>query len=226
MKWPEVLARDPVYLNLGGGTHCHPEPGYENYISVDLHPLPGDWAVQHDLRRPIPLPADSVARFHTEDFLEHVATQDSRALLVECHRLLAPGGRMRIGVPDYGNPKDRFCLALGRDPRDPKHVTLTHHQWMRDLLAASPFTRSRFYHYWDGDRFVRQPIDYSLGMIRRTPDNDPRCRRAGLAKMLFGTLRDGGRVLLRGSRASRLERSAWRGHPLHVTSLVVDLFKD
>jgi predicted SAM-dependent methyltransferase len=226
MEWPDVLTREPIYFNLGGGTHCHPRAGYENYISVDLHPLPGDWSVQHDLRLPIPLPNGSVARLHSEDFFEHITTDDSRALLAECHRLLAPGGRLRIGVPDYQNPKDRFCLALGRDPNDPKHVTLTNHRWMKDLLAASPFARHRFYHYWDGDRFVREPIDYSLGMIRRTPDNDPRCRRIGAAKIAAGALTDVGRTLLRGFRASELERSTWRGHPLHVTSLVVDLFRD
>jgi predicted SAM-dependent methyltransferase len=225
MDWKDVLATRPVWLNLGGGRHAHPLPGYEHYVSVDLEPPGSGWSVRHDLRQPIPLPDGSVARIHSEDFLEHIAVQDMRALLAECHRLLEPGGRMRIGVPDYRNPKDRRWLGLGRDPSDPKHVTLTHYALVKEVVAASPFTRATFYHYWDGDSFVRKPIDYSLGMIQRTPDHDPRCRRTGAAAVLLGALRDFGFGLSRGFRVTEMEMAARRGHPLHVTSLVVDLFR-
>lgn len=222
MDWNEVRALRPLYLNLGGGRHSHPMPRYERYVSVDIEPRGEGWNVRHDLREPIPLPDGSVARIHSEDFFEHVTTRDAQALLAECHRLLEPGGLMRIGVPDYRNPKDRRYLALGRDPGDPKHVTLTHYELMRELIAASPFRGGAFLHYWDGDTFVRHPIDYSLGWIQRTPDHDPRCRRRG-AEVALGALRDFGRLLARGFRVPEHERLAWRGHPLHVTSLVVDL---
>ncbi len=127
-----------------------------------------------------------------------MTTRDAQTLLAECHRLLEPGGLMRIGVPDYRNPKDRRYLALGRDPSDPKHVTLTHYELMRDLIASSPFGGGTFQHYWDGDTFVRRPIDYALGWIQRTPDHDPRCRRVGAPAIALGALRDFGRLLARG----------------------------
>ncbi len=225
MEWKDVLAMRPIYLNLGGGAHCHPRRGYERYVSVDLEPPATGWAVRHDLRLPIPLPDGSVARIHSEDFLEHITPKEAQSLLDECHRLLEPGGMMRIGVPDYGNPKDRRCLALGRDPTDPKHVTLTHYQLMKEIVAASPFKRSKFYHYWDGDEFVQEPIDYALGWIQRTPDHDPRCRRAGAGAAALGALRDLGFRLSRGFRVPKHELLARRGHRLHVTSLVVDLYR-
>ena len=225
MEWKDVLAMRPIYLNLGGGTHCHPRAGYEHYISVDLEPPATGWAVRHDLRQPIPLPDGSVARIHAEDFIEHITVANTQALLAECYRLLEPGGRMRIGVPDYRNPKDRHCLALGRDPRDPKHVTMTHYLLMKDIVAATQFRRSTFYHYWNGDQFVQEPIDYSLGMIQRTPDNHPRCRRIGAGAITLGALRDFGFRLSRGFRVSQLELQSRRGHRLNVTSLVVDLVR-
>lgn len=226
MDWKDVRAARPIYLNLGGGDHCHPMPRYEHYVSVDIEPRGTGWAVQHDLRRPIPLPDGSVTRIHSEDFFEHITPHDAQALLAECHRLLEPGGMMRIGVPDYRNPKDRRYLELGRDPTDPKHVTLTHYGLMKDIVVASPFPRSRFYHYWDGEDFVQEPIDYSLGWIRRTPDHDPRCRRAGVVQVVLGALRDFVFLLSRGFQVPSQELMTRRGHRLHVTSVVVDLFKD
>lgn len=101
MDWSEVLTKDPIYLNLGGGSNCHPRVGYENYISVDLNPPREGWAVRHDIRDPIPLPDGSVNRILSEDFMEHIRPEEIKELLAECFRLFKRGGMMRIGVPDY-----------------------------------------------------------------------------------------------------------------------------
>ena len=51
----------------------------------------------------------------------------------------------------------------------------------------------KFLNYWqDEDTFIRHPVDWSLGYVKRTPDND--------------------------------ERNTPE-HPLHVTSIVVDMIK-
>jgi predicted SAM-dependent methyltransferase len=226
LEWSDVLTKEPLYLNLGGAEFRHPAPGYEGYISVDTDPPPGEWSVKHDLTEPIPLPDCSVTRIHTEDFLEHITEAQIRTLLAECHRLLVPGGMMRIGVPDYNNPKDRHCLRGGVDPRYPTHVTLTRYELMKRIIEESPFSRFAFYHYWDGDRFIERRIDYSLGMVRRTPDNDPHCRRGGIAQHVKTAVRDCLFLLSRGFRVADLEMQTRKYHRLHVTSLVVDLFKD
>ncbi len=226
MDWADVANQNPIYLNLGGAEFRHPMPGYERYISVDLDPPPGEWSVRHDLTKRIPLPDGSVSRIHTEDFLEHLTRGQIRTVLADCHRLLVRGGTMRIGVPDYNNPKDRPYLNKGFDPRFPTHATLTHYELMKQIIQGSPFRRHRFYHYWDGDTFVQNEMDYRLGMIRRTPDNDPKCRRRGIAQHLKAAVRDSLYVISRGFKVSELEMQTRKGHPLHVTSLTVDLFKD
>ena len=54
-----------------------------------------------DLRSRIPLPSGSAACIFTEHFIDHLQHPDSvGALLRECHRLLQPGGTMRIVVHD------------------------------------------------------------------------------------------------------------------------------
>jgi len=226
MNWSEVLIKDPIYLNLGGSNNCHPKVGYEKYISVDINPPSEDWSVKQDLRKPIPLPDNSVNRILSEDFLEHIKAEGIKALLFECFRLLKPGGMMRIGVPDYNNPKDYPYLKRGSDPRFPHHITLTNYKLMRKIIEELPFSRHEFYHYWDNGKFICKKIDYSFGMIRRTPDNDPRCRTTSLKQKVDVALKDFMYKLLRGFRVSEEDLSVRRGHRLHVTSLVVDLFKD
>jgi predicted SAM-dependent methyltransferase len=226
MEWPEVLTKDPIYLNLGGGSNCHPNIQYQNYVSVDNYPPQSNWAVTHDLKNQIPLPDGSVTRIHSEDFLEHITVDEIKILLVECYRLLKAGGMMRISVPDYNNPKDRPYLKKGSDPRYPEHVTLTNYQLLKDLIEESPFSRYEFHHYWIGESFIQEPIDYSLGMIKRTPDNDPLSRRIGLVQILKGYITDFAYKLSCGFRFSKQDFLTRKGRHLHVTSLVVDLFKD
>ncbi len=226
MEWSEVLTKDPIYLNLGGGVNCHPRAGYENYISVDISPPSRGWAVRHDIRKPIPLPDSSVTRILSEDFLEHINIEEINMFLVECFRLLKSGGIVRIGVPDYNNPKDRPYLKKGSDPRFPGHITLTCYELMKDTIESSPFSHYKFYHYWNGENYIHERIDYSFGMIRRTPDNDPRCRRIGFIQDIKGVFIDLRYMLSRGFRFSKQNLLTQKGHRLHVTSLVVDLFKD
>lgn len=183
------------------------------------------WGVAHDLTTPLPLRDESVARIHTEDFLEHVTEPQIVAILAEAHRVLVPGGRMRIGVPDYNNPKDRFCIELGRDPRDPRHVTMTTYGLMKRLLDASAFREARFYQYWEGERFVHRAFDPSLGLVKRTPDHDPRSRRRGLRAKLRGLGDDVALLANEGLGAGLRMMSVRPGHRLHVTSVVVDAFK-
>lgn len=179
MNWKDIISKDPIYLNLGGGNNHHPKIGYKNYVSIDTN-CHNDPCIKFDLRKPIPLPDNSVTRILTEDFLEHIHVYDIKKLLQECFRILKYRGIMRIGVPDYNNPKDRPYLVKGIDKRFPSHVTLTYYKLIKNIIIESPFSYNyKFYHYWDEGKFIREKIDYSLGFIKRTPDNDIRCKKHG-----------------------------------------------
>ena len=72
------------------------------------------------------------------------------------------------------NPKDKFCLEKGHDPRNNLHITLTTYNLLKPYLEQSPFN-VEYLHYWkDEDTFVQNDIDYSKGYVSRTPDNDER----------------------------------------------------
>jgi predicted SAM-dependent methyltransferase len=79
-------------LHLGCGFRLLP-----GWINIDFI-LGAD--VLLDLRRPIPLPDDSVDYVYSEDFIEHLTFQAGSGLLAECARVLKPGGVLRLATPD------------------------------------------------------------------------------------------------------------------------------
>ena len=225
MEWSEVQTRDSIYLNLGGGNNCHPKKEFENYISVDIDPPSESYSVKHDLTKPIPLPDNSVERIHSEDFLEHIDQNSIVTLLGECFRILKPDAFMRIGVPDYNNPKDRVYMQQQNDPRYPLHVTFMNYNLLKGLIDKSPFSRYKFYQYWQEDSFYREPIDYTKGRVPRTPDNHPRNTRKGIIKKTTRFFSDFMFKVKKDFKQTKLEMVVRKGHPYHVTSVVVDLWK-
>ena len=87
------------YLNLGCGSRYHPA-----WTNMDIAPQsPG--VIQHDLSRGIPLPDASCTVVYNSAVLEHMRCANALAFLLECHRVLKPGGTIRVGVPDL----ERLC---------------------------------------------------------------------------------------------------------------------
>lgn len=83
-------------LNLGCGKDIR-----EGYINVDMRPLPGVNCV-HDLNKyPWPFEDNSAEEILALDIMEHL--EDVVAAMDECHRILRPGGRLKIRVPMAGN---------------------------------------------------------------------------------------------------------------------------
>ena len=88
------LARgSSVRIHLGSGDVLK-----QGWINVDLvgHRTELVW----NLRQKLPFGAGTVDAIFHEHLLEHVAVQDGFRLLCDSHRVLKPGGVLRIGVPD------------------------------------------------------------------------------------------------------------------------------
>lgn len=82
------------YLNIGCGPNIE-----STFINVDYLWQPGVdlcWNVT----KGIPLPDSSLTGVFSEHCLEHLDYLDAVKVLAECHRLLKPGGVIRIIVPD------------------------------------------------------------------------------------------------------------------------------
>jgi len=90
-----LAKRSPLRLDLGSG--ASPIPGW---VNVDLVGHKPDLA--WDLALSLPLADGSVEAIFTEHLLEHLPLTTALDLIRECYRLLAPGGTLRVGVPDAG----------------------------------------------------------------------------------------------------------------------------
>jgi predicted SAM-dependent methyltransferase len=82
------------YVNLGCGNHYHPD-----WINIDIVAT-GPAVIAHDLSHGIPLPTNSCDVVYHSHILEHLRQENSFIFLQECHRVLKPGGIIRVAVPD------------------------------------------------------------------------------------------------------------------------------
>jgi len=84
-----------LLVNVGCGAS-----GKENWVNVDIVKEPGVTCV-YDCRRRIPLPAGSARALFTEHLVEHLDYyEEAPVFFAECHRVLQPGGVLRVIVPD------------------------------------------------------------------------------------------------------------------------------
>lgn len=98
-----------MIVNLGCGRK--PLPGA---VNVDVVAMP-DVDVVHDLDVfPWPFDTATFDEVHAAHIFEHV--QDPLGFMAECHRILTPGGLLRIEVPHWKSPNAftdpthrRFC---------------------------------------------------------------------------------------------------------------------
>ena len=72
---------------------------HEDWVNLDLvaH-LPG--VIAHDIRNGLPFGDNSFSAVYHSHVLEHLRRSAAPAFLRECYRVLAPGGILRVVVPD------------------------------------------------------------------------------------------------------------------------------
>lgn len=73
------------------------------FIGLALEPL-HEREIRHDARDPLPVPDNSVERIQSQDVFEHIPYDALPPILDEIMRVLAPGGRFRLSLPDYNSP--------------------------------------------------------------------------------------------------------------------------
>lgn len=155
-------------LELGSG--YHPTPGF---VHLDLNPNAPDVDIIGPAF-PLDLPDESVHEIRAVDVLEHLSYWDTDTALTEWARVLAPGGRLYVQVPDAELIMHWFVsfpeLLIERLPEGLPPTPLAGATWRllgghNDGVCAA-----------DGDDF-RWNAHYALFSIRSLPEA---LARAGL----------------------------------------------
>jgi predicted SAM-dependent methyltransferase len=151
----------PLRLHLGSGGHP-----LDGWVNIDILGMEPD--VYWDLRSGIPFPDGSVEAVFLEHVVEHFTLADDIALLSECRRVLAPGGIIRLGVPDFGRYLESYAadgafieqlrpgrptrlLAVGEVALDHGHRSVWDGETLELVLEESGFVDARRRAYGESD---------------------------------------------------------------------------
>ena len=103
---PTQISRENIaskeYLDIGPGRHLHKE-----FVSVDFN-WRGGLDVCWDITAGLPLDNACMTGVFTEHCLEHIPLESGDLVLQEIFRVLKPGGRARIIMPDAGLYLSRY----------------------------------------------------------------------------------------------------------------------
>ena len=144
-----ISAPGPHILNLGGGSVLN-----ERWLTADMDPRSDVWT---DITQPLPFPDASVDIVYLEEVIEHISRPLGASLLIECLRILKPGGTLRLTTPslDYfvGLPLDNESSV--REINDIFNLHGHRHiysEWeMQHLLITTGFSKVAKSSYRDPD---------------------------------------------------------------------------
>lgn len=126
----------------------------------------------HDLTRPLPYPANSVACIYAGELWEHFEYADAVRLTADCFRVLAPGGVLRVCVPDGAAFWQTYLELLRRELDKPpgqrsaaplrERVAL----YFRDICTRKRlFGSMGHFHKWQYDEVQLVELFESQGFV-------------------------------------------------------------
>jgi predicted SAM-dependent methyltransferase len=170
----------PKKLHVGCGPH-----DLEGWLNADLFPRGNQ--IRLDATKRFPLDSNAFDFVYTEHMIEHIPWTDALHMLKEIHRVLKPGGTVRIATPNMG-----FLTGLlGQDLPSSSDAYLRHNReimtpWAPD--ASGIFVFNHFMRAW-GHQFIFDPATLTRTMemagfseiVARPLNESPQPELCGLA---------------------------------------------
>lgn len=111
--WQCVRTGKKAKLHIACG-----ERKFSNWLNADLY----DGDIYMDATQRFPFNTADIDRIYSHHFIEHITFSKLIKHLSECHRVLRPGGRIRIVTPCL---QKMVCYYLKADPALIKHYAKT-----------------------------------------------------------------------------------------------------
>jgi predicted SAM-dependent methyltransferase len=151
------------YLNLGAA-----DDQFEDYVALDFFSRNTGYGA--DLRYPLLIDSEVFDGIFTEHTLEHLSYEEVARVLTECLRILKPGGKIRVIVPDlslfaenYARKNDSWFREWERTVLGPRGRS------MISNMEALSFVTQEYGHRsaWDAETMERFLVRAGFTDIRR-----------------------------------------------------------
>jgi predicted SAM-dependent methyltransferase len=160
----KYLAGQKNNLQIGGGYHT-----IDGWLNGDL--IAGD--IYLDATKRLPFPDNTFNFLFAEQFIEHLSWKDGKLFFQECHRVLRPGGVIRLSTPDlerliqvYYDENPYVTLAQAMERHRRKHNAV--------LSTACHFIND-YFHLW-GHKFIYDEETLLNELLKAGFVNIKRCR--------------------------------------------------
>jgi predicted SAM-dependent methyltransferase len=162
-----LAGHSPRKLQIGSGFNV-----LDTWLNSDYDPA-SEKVLFLDATARFPLPSESFDYVFSEHMIEHITYQSGSMMLAECHRILKPGGKIRISTPNlkflvdlYNQEKTELQIAyikwsienfigwatsetdafvINNYVRDWGHQFIYDEKTLRTLLEKSGFVNSERY---------------------------------------------------------------------------------
>ncbi len=153
----------PIKLHLGCGAQY-----FSGWRNVDKESKTAD--ERYDVTRGLRYPDDSVQFIYSEHFLEHLTVRQAVEVLQESHRVLRPGGVMRIATPDLAYLVDKYASTSWKDQ---DWITTYGYEWIqtRAEMLNLCFREWGHQHLYDAEELERRLREAGFEKIASRPRN-------------------------------------------------------
>ena len=145
-------------LHIGCGENVLPD-----WLNSDFRPYRND-VVHLDATKPFPLPDKSFESVYSEHMIEHVTYANGLKMLVECHRILQPGGFIRISTPDLQFLVELYASTKSKLQED--YIRWTAIRFLENIEPTDTVVINNFVRAW-GHQFIydRKTLARSLEQV-------------------------------------------------------------
>lgn len=113
----------PKNLNVGCGKKFH-----KSWINIDMAPTERE-VIPMDLTRKWKIENNEMDVVYNSHVLEHIPKPHVNAFIAECHRVLKPGGIIRIAVPDLEAIARNYIRLLDKNIEQEDPVSREQYDW-------------------------------------------------------------------------------------------------
>jgi len=155
-------------LMLGAGSASLP-----GWLCTDLSPVSGE-VIYLDVTKPFPFDSAQFDYISGEHLIEHISWDDGRLMLLECYRVLKPGGIIRIATPDLAVLLGLYGFNM--TPEGEKYITWITDRYLTNIeVKKSQFVINNAFRRW-GHQFLYDGEILELALKKAGFKDITRCK--------------------------------------------------